>query len=59
MSGLVPSLACEQILLRFARVRRWGRFFASPPERPGERAPRLAQGAEELFVTLVVVKFYS
>ena len=55
----MPSLACEQILLRFARVRRWGRFFAPPPERPGERAPRLAQGAEELFVTLVVVKFYS
>ena len=59
MSGLVPSLACEQILLKFARVRGWGRFFAPPPERPGQLAPRLAQGAEELFVTVVVVKFYG
>ena len=59
MSGLVPSLACEQILLRFARVRGWGRFFAPPPERPRQLAPRLAQGAEELFVTVVVVKFYG
>ena len=55
----MPSLACEQFLLRFTRVRGWGRFFAPLPERPGELAPRLAQGAEELFVTLVVVKFYS